>query len=110
MPTYLLTYPLSDDGFIDHWLMLGPCDTPPIEEGPTAAPPPPDFSAPVELDRFACGGRTLFWLVEPCQPDHLLDWGGFLPVRAHRRGLSPPLSSVAAAATAAAAAANRRLR
>jgi hypothetical protein len=86
MSNYLLTYPLTTDGFIDHWLVLGPCDTPPAEERLTDAPLPPDFSAPVELDRVACGGQTLFWQVEHCQPDHLIEWSGFLPVSTHRRG------------------------
>lgn len=84
MPNYL-TYPLAD-GFVDHWLYLGPCDTPPGENTPSNVSMQPDFGAPAELDRFVCGSQTLFWVVEHCQPDHLLDWDGFLPTRTHRRG------------------------
>jgi hypothetical protein len=94
-----LTYPLAD-GFVDHWLILGPCDSP-AEDAPPAQSPLPDFSAPVELDRFDCGSQRLFWIVERCQPDHLLDWSGFLPVYSHRRGwafvqIESPIAQTAA--------------
>ncbi len=98
MKRHHLVYPLTD-GFVDDWLILGPCDR------ATDSRPEPgeaelafrdhvlagfdhtqaDFSAPTELNRFACGEATLFWNVEHCEPDHLLDWSGRCPTYTHRR-------------------------
>jgi len=99
MKKYYLTYQPAE-GFIDHWLVLGPHDTP-IEERPGADESwqafrsrmlqardhvTPDFNASVvELDTIPYRDDRLFWQVEHCKLDHLLDKSDVVSAWTYRR-------------------------
>ena len=99
MATPYLTYRLIQ-GYIPSWLALGPCDSP-VEERPQADESELDFRArvlrscdhtaldvspaPVELDTITCGGETLFWEIDNCRADHMLDRSVFTPRYTYRR-------------------------
>ncbi len=89
-----LVYKLAD-GYINDWLVLGPCQTP-ITEQPQPGESSrafrtrvlaatdhttPDYAtAPVEIDKITSGDKDFFWEIEHLKDDHLLERASFLPV------------------------------
>ena len=89
-----LVYKLAD-GYINDWLVLGPCQTPASEQpqpGESALAfrtrvlaatnhTAPDYAVtPVEIDKITHDDKDFFWEIEHLKDDHLLERAVFLPV------------------------------
>lgn len=99
MEKFYLRYQLSN-GYINHWLCLGPCDMPVEEErqdDETDAAyrarllqarfaPTPEFARPpIEIDKYSSGGADFWWEAEHTQEDHLVDRSAFVAHRSYRK-------------------------
>jgi hypothetical protein len=94
-----LRYQLSG-GYINHWLAMGPCDTP-IDDRPTEGESAaafktrmlhqhgsatPEFGKPpIEIDKYSWRGGDFFWEVDHTQEDHVIDRSGFVSALVYRR-------------------------